>query len=152
MIISEILSKKPLDNPANVIACNDSDSVRDAIARLSQHRIGAVVVLSDEVVTGIFTERDVIAGLNRSGDKFLAAPLAEVMVRKVIVVAPSQTVDSALSLMIAHQIRHLPVVDGDKLVGMLSMRDLAMRQLEAVEQTVEFLKGQVLLGSHPLPM
>ena len=51
--------------------------------------------------------------------------------------------------MLEHKIRHLPVVDGDALVGMLSMRDHAT---DVVEQTVEFLKNQVHLGSHPLPM
>jgi predicted transcriptional regulator len=54
--------------------------------------------------------------------------------------------------MLDHQFRHLPVVDGDVLVGVLSMRDLAMQKLDFVEQTVEFLKNQVHIGSHPLPM
>lgn len=67
-------------------------------------------------------------------------------------VAPTGSVDGALTLMVKHKIRYLPVVDGDALVGMLSMRDLAMHQLDAVEQTVEFLKQQVHLGSQPLPM
>lgn len=151
MIISEVLNKKPLANPEKIIVCSDRASVREAVARLSAHNIGAVVVRSDHTVAGIFTERDVITGLAK-GEGFLDAPLAEVMVRKVIVVAPTQSVDGALTLMLDHKIRHLPVVDGDTLVGMLSMRDLAMQQLDAVEQTVEFLKKQVHLGSHPLPM
>ena len=152
MIISDILNKRPLDNPEKIIACSDSDSVREAVARLSGHNIGAVVVLSNHTVAGMFTERDVIVGLSRQGEGFLDTPLAEAMVREVIVVAPTQSVDGALTLMLHHKIRHLPVVDGDALVGMLSMRDLAMQQLDAVEQTVEFLKKQVHLGSHPLPM
>ena len=152
MIISDILNKKPLKNPEKIIACSDRDSVREAIARLNRHNIGAVVVLSDHTVVGIFSERDIIAGLNRHGESFLDTPLAEVTVREVIVVSPSQPVSGAINLMIEHKIRHLPVVDGDALVGMLSMRDLAMQQLDVVEQTVEFLKNQVHLGSHPLPM
>lgn len=152
MIISDVLNKRPLKNPEDVIACSERDSVRAAVARFSERNIGAVVVLSDHTVAGIFTQRDVIVGLSRHGESFLDTPLSEVTVRKVIVVAPAQPVSGALKLMNDHKVGHLPVVDGNALVGLLSMRDLAMQQLDAVEQTVEFLKNQVHLGSHPLPM
>ena len=67
MLISDVLQKKPLDNPEKIIACSDDESVREAVARLSRYNIGAVVVLSDHTVAGIFTERDIIAGLSRQG-------------------------------------------------------------------------------------
>lgn len=152
MIIADVLNKKPLKNPEQIIACSDRDSVLDAVARLAEHNIGAVVVMSEHSVAGIFTERDVVAGVAARGAGFLATPLAEAMTVQVVVVGPSQSVDAALGLMLERKIRHLPVVDGDTLVGMLSMRDLALQQLDAVEQTVEFLKKQVHLGSQPLPM
>ena len=152
MYISDILNKKPLANPEKIITCSDGDLVSAAIARMRKHNIGVVVILSNQHVAGIFTERDVVKGLSERGSEFLEMPLAEVMTWNVIVVKSTQTVDDALTLMLDHQFRHLPVVDGDMLVGVLSMRDLAMQKLDFVEQTVEFLKNQVHIGSHPLPM
>ncbi|MBS1269357.1 MAG: Hypoxic response protein 1 [Gammaproteobacteria bacterium] len=152
MLISEILNQKSAAAPGGVIRCNVSDDVMTAISGMAENKIGAVVVCGDDGVAGIFTERDVLNGLHREGAEFLTTALENSMVRKVIVVDPNRSIDDAIDLMSGNNIRHLLVIDDDAIVGVLSIRDLTARKLEAVQANVEFLKEQVKIGSKPLPM
>lgn len=152
MLISELLNQKSTTSPAEVIACQAADSIQTAVARMAEHNVGAVVVLGEQHVVGIFTERDVLTGLHKHGAGFLEVQLSERMTTKVIIVSPGKTVDEALDLMNENRIRHLPVVDKDKLIGVVSIRDLFLQKLHRVRSTAEFLQQQVQLGSKPLPM
>ncbi|MDJ0956200.1 MAG: CBS domain-containing protein [Arenicellales bacterium] len=152
MLISELLNKKQYPNPDEIVVCDATDKVSAAVARMADHDIGAVVIRDDTGVVGIFTERDVIRGLHREGTGILDSTLGEHMITKVIIVSPEQGLDEALDLMNENRIRHLPVVDKDQLVGMLSIRDLFVQELQRVKSTAEFLQQQVQIGSKPLPM
>ena len=77
---------------------------------------------------------------------------AQAMVTDVIVATPDHSVDGALSLMKDNNIRHLPVIDGNELVGFVSIRDLMLYKLDYVSSTVEFLRDQVHIVNKPLPM
>lgn len=152
MLISEVVGNKPLAKPEQVVACEVNDKVSAAVARMAEQNVGAVVVCSEGNVVGIFTERDLLRGLHKTGAEFLNQGLGTGMVTKVIVVGPDQTVDEALELMNENRIRHLPVVDKDRLIDVLSIRDLIVQKLKRVKSTAEFLQQQVQLGSKPLPM
>jgi len=152
MLISELLNQKSLASPDEIIACKTADKVQAAVSRMAEYNVGAVVVLGEQHVVGIFTERDVLTGLHQYGGDFLDAELSAGMTTKVIVVSPNKTVDEALDLMNENRIRHLPVVDKDQLIGVLSIRDLFVQKLDRVRSTAEFLQQQVQLGSKPLPM
>ena len=152
MLISELLHQKPHANPDEIVTCSADDAVSTAIAHMAQHNVGAVVVCREKSVVGIFTERDVLTGLHRNGSGFLDTPMHECMVTKVIIVRSDQSVDEALELMNQNRIRHLPVVDQDQLVDVLSIRDVIVEKLNRVKNTAEFLQQQVQLGSKPLPM
>ena len=152
MLISELLHQKPQTNPDQIVTCAADDAVSAAIAHMSDHNVGAVVVCREKSVVGIFTERDVLNGLHRNGPEFLDTPLHKCMVTKVIIVRTDQSVDEALELMNENRIRHLPVVDQDQLVDVLSIRDVIVEKLNRVKSTAEFLQQQVQLGSKPLPM
>ena len=152
MLISELLHNKQHANPDEIVVCDASDQVSMAVTCMADHDIGAVVIRDNKSVVGIFTERDVLKGLHREGSSFLDSTLKEHMITKVIIVNPEQTVDEALDLMNENRIRHLPVVDGDQLIGMLSIRDLFVQELKRVKSTAEFLQQQVQIGSKPLPM
>ena len=152
MLISELLHNKTHANPDEIVVCDATDQVSIAVTRMADHDIGAVVIRDNESVVGIFTERDVLKGLHREGADFLDATLKEHMITKVIIVNPEQSLDEALDLMNENRIRHLPVVDGDQLIGMLSIRDLFVQELKRVKSTAEFLQQQVQIGSKPLPM
>lgn len=152
MLISELLHNKRHANPDEIVVCDATDKVSTAVTRMVDHDIGAVVVRDDKGVVGIFTERDLLKGLHREAVGFLDSTLKESMVTKVIIVNPEQTLDEALDLMNENRIRHLPVVDKNQLIGILSIRDLFVQELERVKSTAEFLQQQVQIGSKPLPM
>ena len=101
-----------------------SDTVGEAVAVMAQHRVGSVLVMEGENLLGIFTERDTVRALSQSHD----APRHEVdawMTRSPITIAPNTETEDALHTMLTNGFRHLPVVEDGKVVGMVSMRDLA---------------------------
>lgn len=152
MLISELLQKKYQSRPYEAVTCNSTDEISKAVARMAEHNIGAVVVRDDDSVVGIFTERDVMQGLHSAGADFLEGNLKTSMITKVVIMSPDQTMDEALDLMNKNRFRHLPVMDQNQLVGLLSIRDLIAHKLDRIKSTAEFLQQQVQTGSKPLPM
>jgi CBS domain-containing protein len=101
-----------------------STTVGEAVALMAQHRIGSTVVMDGNRLTGIFTERDTVRAISQSHD----APAHEVsswMTREPMTVGPDEDVEKALDTMLRHGFRHLPVVDGGEVIGIVSIRDLA---------------------------
>ncbi len=152
MLIADLLKQEQAGKTNDVVSCNADETVAAAVARMTDNNIGSVVVLREDSVVGIFTERDVLRGLHQNGGGFLDNLLEDSMVTKVIVVNPNQTIDEALQIMNEYRIRHLPVVEENRVVSVLSVRDLIAQKLDRVKHTAEFLQQQVQLGSKPLPM
>ena len=101
-----------------------STTVGEAVALMAQHRIGSTVVMDGHSLEGIFTERDTVRAISQSHD----APDHEIsswMTRDPKTVSPDVDVDTALRTMLDNGFRHLPVVEGGEVIGMVSMRDLA---------------------------
>ena len=120
MLIAEILKMKG----DTVFTVGPRDEVADAVAMLHQRRVGALVVLDGkDKVVGIFSERDVVGCIAREGVSGLAQPVESVMTRDVIFAATHETVDSLLGRMTDRRIRHLPVCEGERLMGMISIGD-----------------------------
>lgn len=116
--IAELIEGRPL------IHVDSRDNVRDAARRMSQQNIGAVAVLDDGKLVGVFSERDVMSRVVVPGLDPDATPVSKVMTRDIVVGAPGEDVDEAIQKMASVGCRHLPVVDGGNLVGMISIRDL----------------------------
>lgn len=152
MIVSDLLENKYGAHPDHVIGCHEGEPVSDAVAKMGEHKVGAVVVFSDRGVAGVFSERDVIRLLNTNEADFRGMKLSDVMTRDVISVAPGQTAEEALNLMKDHRIRHLAVMDGADLVGFLSLRDLMLYRIDYARKKAQFLKDQIAGQSEPLPM
>ena len=108
--------------------------VRDAVALLAQRKIGAVPVVENDRVIGVMSERDVIYCLARDGATILDWPVSKIMTAPAITVDPETTALSALSLMTSRRIRHLPVMEGNGLVGIVSIGDLVKYRLDKIEQ------------------
>jgi CBS domain-containing protein len=101
-----------------------STTVGEAVALMAQHRIGSTVVMDGTRLAGIFTERDTVRAISQSHD----APGHEVsswMTKDPITVGPDDDVEAALSTMLDHGFRHLPVVEKGEVIGIVSIRDLA---------------------------
>ena len=95
---------------ASIISCDCTTTVRDAIALLAERRIGALPVLTEGEVAGIFSERDVVYQLQAQGPEVLDKPVGEVMTAPALTVTPETGVLAALALMTQRRLRHLPVV------------------------------------------
>ena len=129
MTIAAILGSKGHD----VVSVDVSARVADAVALLAEKRIGAVPVFDGGTVAGIFSERDVIIGLQRDGVHALDRSVGDVMTAPPITVEPDHPVMGALSLMTRRRIRHLPVLEGGRLVGFVSIGDLVKYRIDKIE-------------------
>jgi CBS domain-containing protein len=122
-----------LQNKGAVLTVAADTPVRDAVALLAERRIGALPVVRDGAVSGIMSERDVIYCLRSDGAAILDWPVERIMTAPAITVAPDQDVLGALSLMTRRRIRHLPVVDGGRIVGIVSIGDLVKYRMDRIE-------------------
>ena len=121
--VLDALKDKGLDKLHTIAA---SASVSEAVELMAAHEIGAVVVSTEEaLMAGIFTERDVMMRVVRAGLDPKKTPLSLVMTRDVHFVSPGTTLEAALALMYVHRHRHLLVIDGPHVHGLVSIRDLA---------------------------
>ncbi len=128
-----------LKKSLEVFSVAPSASVRDACRVMRDRRIGAVLVSEGEALHGIFTERDVM-NLVVAGDKDPAVTkVAEVMTRKVIVVQFDRSVEDIEAIMRQERVRHVPVVEGKTLIGMISIGDINAYNAAEDHQTVEYL-------------
>jgi CBS domain-containing protein len=139
MTIAAILGGKGRD----VVTITGDRTVRDAVALLAEWRIGALPVTEGEAVVGIFSERDVIGCLERSGAQALDAPVRAVMTAPAITVTRDEPVLGALSLMTRRRIRHLPVMDGAALVGFVSIGDLVKYRIERIETEANQMRAYI---------
>jgi len=129
MTIAAILKGKGPD----VLTISADTSVRDAIAILAERKIGALPVVEGEAVAGIMSERDIIYCLRSDGAAMLDWPVSRIMTAPAITVEPDKDVLAALSLMTRRRIRHLPVVEGSRIVGIVSIGDLVKYRMDRIE-------------------
>lgn len=129
-----------------VLTCNASATVRDAAAILSDMRIGALPVMNGAAIVGIFSERDVIYRLREFGADVLDMTVEQVMTAPPVTVEPSTPVMNALALMTKRRIRHLPVVEGGRMVGFVSIGDLVKHRLDKVESEAEAMRTYIQMS------
>lgn len=110
--------------PRAPIAVKPDDTVLTALQTMARHDIGALLVMTGDRLDGIFSERDYARKIILQGKSSGDTRVAEIMTEKVLYAEPDQTVDQAMALMTQKHIRHLPVVAGGKVLGMVSIGDL----------------------------
>jgi len=131
------------DKGHDVWSVNPDDTVLDAIKMLAEKDIGALIVIKDDKPVGIFTERDYARNVYLKGKSSLDTAVRDVMVAPVICVKPDQTVDECMALMTAKRFRHLPIMDGDELVGMVSIGDLVKSVIAEQQFTIEQMEQYI---------
>ena len=139
MTIAAILAGKGRD----VISITAHQSLGEAVALLAERRIGAVPVMDGAQVVGIFSERDVIHALSGQGADALERKVGEVMTSPAITVSPSEAAIGALSLMTRRRIRHLPVVEGGRVIGVVSIGDLVKYRIDRIEADAEAMRSYI---------
>lgn len=126
-----------------VVTITADRSVAEALAVLADRRIGAVPVMEGDAVAGVFSERDVILCLAREGAAALDRTVGEVMTAPAVTVAPRDPALAGLSLMTHRRVRHLPVVEDGRLVGLVSIGDLVKYRIDRIEADAEAMRAYI---------
>ncbi|MEU4764420.1 CBS domain-containing protein [Actinosynnema sp. NPDC023794] len=136
-----------LRNKGSAVATVESRaSVAELVAALAEHNVGAMVVLGPEGIAGIVSERDVVRKLHDRGGELLSAPVAEIMTSEVLTCTPRDSVDSLTVLMTERRIRHVPVVDGGELVGIVSIGDVVKSRINQLQEDQDQLTAYIVQG------
>ena len=120
------------------------DSVFDALKTLSDHDVGALVVLDQGKLVGILSERDYTRKIALAGKSSKETLVSDIMTSKVLTVAANTRAEDCMALMSQKKIRHLPVMDGDKVLGMISIRDLLDEIITDQEATISQLQSYIV--------
>ena len=140
MLVTQIIREKG----DTVFTISPHETVAQASALLYERKVGAVVVLDErDTVVGILSERDVVRVVALHGPEGLSRPVGLYMTREVIFADPSETVDTLLGRMTDRRVRHLPVLVGGRLAGLVSIGDLVKRKIAETEAEAETLKAYI---------
>jgi len=140
MIVKTILSAKGND----VISIEPTATLETAVRTLAEHRIGALLVLGpDRRVTGILSERDIVRVLAEQGAAVLSQPLSQIMTRKVVTCTSSDTIGVIMERMTAGKFRHVPVVEQDQVIGLVSIGDVVKYRLQEMEHESAALRDYI---------
>jgi CBS domain-containing protein len=126
-----------------VWSVSPDDKVLHALGVMAEHDIGAVLVMDGGAIVGILTERDYARKVVLAGRSSRESAIRDVMTAEVICVPPAQTVDHCLAVMTERRVRHLPVVEGDSVVGLVSIGDLVRATIAEQEQVIEHLQHYI---------
>lgn len=140
MRIAQIIDQRA---SSDIVSVDCDNRLGDAVRLLAEKRIGALPVMERGAVLGILSERDVIYCLAAEGDASLARPVTEVMTSPAITVERETTVDQALALMTKRRVRHLPVMEGERMCGFISIGDLVKSRFDEVEHEARALRDYI---------
>ncbi len=134
--VAQLLDEKGRD----VISVRPTDSVMAALSVMSQKNVGALLVMEGETLVGIFSERDYARKMILYGNGSANAKVSDLMTAQVIHATPQQTLDECMAIMTAKHFRHMPVVQGTKVVGVISATDLIRDSISVQDFAAEQLR------------
>lgn len=121
-----------------------TDTVYRALQMMAENNVGAVMICENDHILGIFTERDYCRKIILMGRSSLNTAIQDIMTRKMITVQPTQTLEECIALMSKNHIRHLPVQEDEKLVGIVSMRDVMEAIIASKQFRIDQLENYIL--------
>ena len=142
MLVSQIIKSKPSQA---ILTIKPGTTVSDASKVLSEHRIGCVVVSNDgKDVLGIISERDIVRELGRRGPVCMSDMVDDIMTRKLVTCVAEDTVESIMEKMSSGRFRHMPVMNGGEMVGLISIGDVVKAQLAELSMEKDALQGMIM--------
>jgi len=142
MIVSDILSKKE----DQLLTTTPDTQLNDAIDLLNTHNIGSLLVLEDDTLVGIITERDILRATGENMDRLSSLKVRDLMTTDLVICSPEMALAKVEVLMTGERIRHLPVMQDEKLVGLISIGDVVKARLQESEAEAEELKNYIRTG------
>ena len=141
MLVQQILKSKPDDG---VVTIAPGSTIAEAAAMLSSRRIGAVVVSPDgKAVAGILSERDIVRELGKRGPACMSDLVDDIMTATIVSCSRDESSDAVLEKMTAGRFRHMPVMDGAEMVGLISIGDVVKAQISHLSMEKEALEGMI---------
>lgn len=137
--VSQLLQSKG----SAVLSIAPEARVIEALQLMAEKNVGALLVMSDGALRGIISERDYARKVILLGKSSQDVAVRDIMSDKVVTVSPQQSVDACMALMTDRRIRHLPVVDGGRITGVLSIGDLVKAVIEAQQETIKQLESYI---------
>jgi len=139
MTVARIINEKGRD----VVAIGPERTLAEVARVLSEKRIGAVVVMDGDRLLGIISERDIVRALARRGSDALNKLAVDCMTAKVVTCRPEDTINEVMQVMTSGRFRHVPVVEGGKLAGIVSIGDVVKRRIEEVEREAAEIRDYI---------
>ncbi len=137
--VADILKTKD----SQVYAVTGNISVYDALGLMGEKNIGALLVIEEDRLKGILSERDYARKVVLQGKTSKETMVEEIMTAKVITVTPDDSIDTCMELMSNRHIRHLPVMTGDKVTGVISISDVVTAIIQSQKETIDYLKSYI---------
>lgn len=138
--VQEILASK---KGPPIISVAPEDLVFDALSKMAREDISAVLVLAEDRLVGIFTERDYARKVALQGRSSKDSRIGDLMTPNPVTIAPSQSVDDVMNIMTGKRFRHLPVVDNGRLLGIVTIGDAVKAVIDQQQQTIRHLSGYI---------
>ncbi|MDF3821294.1 CBS domain-containing protein [Leptospira sp. 96542] len=143
MSVKEILK----DKPDSVLSIDEDKSVLEATKMMVDAKVGSIIVTFQGSLAGIFTERDLMRVVAKHPDKLDQVKLKEVMTSQLTVASLNDEIDDILKTMVAKRFRHIPVMDGDKILGLVSIGDAIKTKLSKTQEEMHILR-EYMYGPH----
>lgn len=141
MLVQQILTSKPT---GGVLTLPPGASLSEAATLLSEKRIGAIIVSKDgKHPAGILSERDIVRELGKRGVTCMTDPVDKVMTAKLITCTRGESADSVMQKMTDGRFRHMPVMDGDEMIGLISIGDVVKARLSQLAMEKDALEGMI---------
>lgn len=141
MLVSQILKSKADDS---VVTALPSTTIAEAAKMLSERRIGTLLISRDSsTLDGIVSERDIVGELGREGAVCLTAPVSSIMTSKLVTCDRDMQADAVMEKMTAGRFRHMPVVEGGALIGLISLGDVVKARLSELAMEKDALEGMI---------